>query len=70
MARRGRRPKESGGEYTTARLYRADALELSELAKLSGRNTADLYRDLCAPLLRRKLIDAAARRVEQLRQGA
>lgn len=45
--------------YTTFRLYADDGEDLSDLARLCGLTIAELYREVCAPLVR-------ARRVKEL----
>jgi hypothetical protein len=46
-------------EYTTFRIYAGDGEDLSDLARLCGLTIAELYREVCAPLIR-------ARRVKEL----
>ena len=53
-------------EYTTFRIHAADGENLSELASLEGTTIAELYRELCAPLVRKRLIAKAKERLEKL----
>jgi hypothetical protein len=60
----GRRAQKGGTpepDYTTFRVFADDGEDISDLARLMGKTIAEVYRELCAPLIR-------GRRVKLLRE--
>jgi hypothetical protein len=66
----GRKPKSGDAElkYSTFRLYADDAEDLSDLAGMEGKTVADLYRELCAPLIRRRRIQRTEEKLKRLKE--
>lgn len=52
--------------FTTFRIYEADGEDLSDLAKLENKTAADVFRDLCAPLIRKLLKERMEERLKKL----
>jgi hypothetical protein len=53
--------------YTTMRLYVADGEDLSDLADMEGKTIAQLYRELCAPLIRKRRIAKTEEKLRRLK---
>lgn len=54
-------------EYTTCRLYTPDGEDLSDLATLTGQTVAEVYRDVCAQLVRKKRIEHLEAKLRELK---
>lgn len=53
--------------YTTFRIYEKDGEDLSELASLTGRTISEVYRERCAPIIRKLVIEETERRLKELK---
>jgi hypothetical protein len=56
-------------EQTTTRLYASDSKKLKEIAALCDENIPDTFRRLFGHLLDASLIEAAERRMAEVRKG-
>lgn len=65
---RGSAAKPAEVEYTTFRVYANDGEDLSDLARLMGMTIAELYRDVCAPMIRARRVKALEEQLKQLKQ--
>jgi hypothetical protein len=52
--------------FTTFRVYESDGEDLSDLAGLEGKTAADVYREHCAPVIRRLLKARMEARLKKL----
>ena len=66
-----KQPKPAKGpkpDYTTFRIFAEDGEDLSDLADLEGKTIAELYRELCAPLIRKRRIQRMEERLKRLKK--
>ena len=54
-------------EYTTLRFYAQDGEELSELASAEKKTIAEVYRELLAPLVKKRLIQRTEERLRKMK---
>lgn len=55
-------------EYTTFRLFAEDGEALSDLASLERKTIAELFRELCAPLIRKRLTQKTEEKLKRLKR--
>lgn len=55
-------------DYTTFRVYADDGEDISDLARLLGETIADVYRELCAPMIRARRVKLLEEQLKQLKQ--
>lgn len=65
---RGGAPKPADVEYTTFRVFADDGEDLSDLARLMGLTIAELYHEVCAPLIRAKRVKELEEQLKQLKK--
>jgi hypothetical protein len=58
--------KSAKPEYTTFRIFAEDGEDLSDLADKEDKTIAELYRELCAPLIRKRLIQKTREHLKKL----
>lgn len=58
----------SKNEFTTFRIYAEDGEDLSDLAQMEGKTISDLYRELCAPLIRKRRITRTEEKLKRLKE--
>jgi hypothetical protein len=70
MAEEAKKPKRgTDPEYTTFRIYAEDGEDISDLAQMEGKTISDLYRELCAPLIRKRRIQKTEEKLRRLKQA-
>ena len=60
--------KKPDAEYTTFRLYAEDGEDLSDLAAMEGKTISELYREVCAPLIRKRRIQRTEEKLRRLKK--
>ena len=55
-------------DYTTFRVFADDGEDLSDLADMEGKTIAQLYRELCAPLIRKRRIQKTEEKLARLKR--
>ena len=58
--------KETKPGFTTFRVYEEDGENLSDLAGLLNQTAADVYREHCAPIIRKLLQERLKERLKRL----
>lgn len=58
--------KDVKASFTTFRIYEADGEDLSDLSSLEGKTAADVYREHCAPIIRKLLKSRMEERLKKL----
>ena len=53
--------------YTTIRLFVPDGEDLSDLADMEGKTIAEMYRELCAALIRKRRIALTEEKLKRLK---
>lgn len=56
-------------EYTTFRVYADDGEDISDLADMEKKTIAELYRELCAPLIRKRRIQRTEEKLKRLKES-
>jgi len=56
-------------EYTTFRVFADDGEDISDLARLSGKTIAELYREVCAPLIRARRLKELEEQLKRLKNS-
>lgn len=54
-------------QYTTLRFFQEDGEDISDLADMEGKTIAQLYRELCAPVIRQRRIALMEERLKRLK---
>jgi hypothetical protein len=60
--------KLDAADYTTFRVYATDGEDLSDLAAMEGKTIADLYRELIAPIIRKRRIQKTEEKLRRLKK--
>jgi hypothetical protein len=60
------KPKGVKPSFTTLRVYESDGEDISELAGLEKKTAADVYREYCAPVIRKLLKSRMEARLKKL----
>lgn len=66
----GKKPKgkKEDKEYTTFRIYADDGEDLSDLASMEDKTISELYREVCAPLIRKRRIQRTEEKLNRLKE--
>lgn len=55
-------------EFTTFRLFAEDGEALSDLASLERKTIAEIYRELCAPIIHKRLMAKTEEKLKRLKK--
>lgn len=58
--------KDPADETTTQKIFTSDCREIGKLARLRGKTIQQVYRDICAPIVRAELREEMQRQAAEL----